>query len=174
MPFVTIPSGSIDIGDPITKDLWDKVKANEDDLNTRLTAVEGSAAKIEVFDGNVYLGVLASTLTGIFYYVAKENFTLTACRLRIYEKAPITGGTLEIDVKVNGTFNDTGMASVFTTRPSVNFATASDYDFSTNQVFDNTKINITANQVLRIDITSLPSTGGFLGKFYLQFYGEVS
>ena len=170
MAFVTIPSNAIDVGDPITKDLFDKVKDNFDDHETRIASLESGAAKVEVFDGVVFLGSLASTATGIFHFVAKANFTLTECRLRAFETSPPTG-TLEIDVKKNTTFDNTGMTSVFTTRPSINYTSAPDYAFSTNQVFDNTKINIVTDDVLRIDITSLP-TG--LGKFYLQFYGEVS
>jgi hypothetical protein len=171
MAFTTINPSEIDVGDPLKKDLFDKIKNSLDDLNARQLATESGISRVDVFDGPVLIGAFAVTATGILHAVASRAFTLTECRIRIFEKNGISSGTLEVDVKKNTTFNDTGMSSVFTTRPSINFATAADYDFSTNQVFDGTKIDIDPDDVLRIDITSLP-TG--LGKFYLQFYGEVS
>ena len=174
MAFVTIPASSIDVGDPLTSDTMNLIKNNEDDLNTRLTSLESGASKIVVLNETVLLGSLATTATGIHFYTAIQDFTITNCKIRIFEKSPITGGILEIDVKVNTTQSDTGMASIFTTKPSINFATASDHDFSTNAVFDNSKINMVTDSVLRFDITSLPSTGGNLGKFQIILFGEVS
>lgn len=171
MAFVTIPSNAIDVGDPITKDLFDKIKDNFDDHESRLNSVESGNARVEILEGPVLLGGLIVTATGLMHYVASRSFTLTECRIGIFEKNGISSGTLEIDIKKNTTFDNTGMVTVFTTRPSINYATASDYDFSTNQAFDGTKINIVADDVLRFDLTSIPAG---VGKFYIQFYGEVS
>lgn len=169
MAFTTIPSGSIDVGDAIKKELWDLVKDNFDDHESRIGSVEVQAAKILVFDSYIILGSIATTYTGMMYFRATQPFTLTGCVLKIFEIGSLTG-TLQVDVKKNTSFDNTGMVSVFTTKPSVNFA--SNYQEATNQVFDNTKISIATGDILRFDITSLP-TGGVLGKFYFVLYGEV-
>ena len=171
MAFVTIPSGSIDIGDPITKNLFDTIKANEDDLDARVTALSIGSALIRVFEDVCWSASSATTMTGRAYFVADQAFTLTSARIRIFEKGSLTGA-LEIDLKKNTTFNNTGMTSVFTTKPKITWASASDYNWSTNQVFNGASIAVAAGSVLRLDITELPT--GTLGKFYVEVYGEVT
>jgi hypothetical protein len=169
MAFVTIPSGLIDVGDAIKKELFDLIKSNLDDHETRISALATGQAKIDVFDFDIRLGSIATSYTGMVYYRARQAFTLSAVVLKIYEAGALTG-TLECDVKKNTSQDNVGMSSIFTTRPSIALASASDYDESTNQVFDNTKINIAVGDILRFDITSLP-TNGTIGKFMFNLYG---
>jgi hypothetical protein len=169
--FQVINSNEIEVGDPIKAELFSKIKNSLDDLNSRTTAVEVGSASIDVFDFTVLNASASSTFTGMAYYRAKQNFTLTGCEIQIFEKGSLTG-TLEVDVKKNSTPDDTGMSSVFTTKPSLVWASISDYAVSTNQVFDATKIAITSGTILRFDITSMPGSG-VLGKFRIQLYGEV-
>lgn len=172
MPFVTIPSNAIDVGDPITKDLWDKVKGNLDDLDQRLTGTETSQNQIVLFDALYINSSSAVTITGIDDTNALQNVTLTDCYVQIYEKGSLTGA-LEIDVKVNSTPDDTGMVSVFSTKPKITLASASDFDKSTNQIFDGTKVDVTEGFNIRLDVTEMPGSG-VLGKFRVVLVGEVT
>ena len=172
MAFVTIPSNAIDVGDPITKDLWDKVKENLDDLNSRTTSVEASQNQILIWSDQVLNAATITTGTGIDSYKAPFNLTITDASVQIYEKGLLTGA-IEIDFKVNTTPDDTGMTSIFTTRPKVTLAGASDYDTSTNQVLDATKTSIAAGSFIRFDVTEFP-TGGVLGQFYIVLKAEVA
>lgn len=171
MAFTALPSGSLDVGDPIKKELFDTIRSNEIDLDSRITSVEVSASRIIVFDETVINATSAATFTGLNYYRALQNFTLTGAELSTFEHGSLTG-SLQIDIKRNTSYNDTGMISVFTTKPSIAMASA-DYSVSTNQVFSGAQINITAGTILRFDVTSMP-TNGTLGKFRIQIYGEVT
>jgi hypothetical protein len=169
MAFTTIPSGSIDVGDAIRRELFVTIKDSLDDHEARILATEGVASRIIAFDSLILLGSSAPSVTGLMYFRATQPFTLTGMALKIFEIGTLSG-TLEVDIKKNTSFDNAGMVSVFTTKPSVNFA--SDYQESSNQVFDNAEIDLVVGDILRLDITSLP-TGGQLGKFYFTIYGEV-
>ena len=170
MAFVTIPSGDIDVGDPLKKDLFDKIKSNEDDLDSRVTSLEGGAGKVEVFNFPVVNASSASTLTGLSYWRASAAFTLIDAKVAIFEKGSLTG-TLEMDIKKNTSLDAVGMTTVFTTKPSIAIAGASDYDESTNAVFDSGQISVAVGDYLRLDMTALPSP--VIGKFYVFLIGEV-
>jgi hypothetical protein len=172
MAYVTIPGSSIEVGDAISKDLWDKVKGGLDDHEDRVNALENNQAKIIIFSGNVLGAVNAATITGRDYRVAQQDMIITDCYIQAYEVGSLSG-SLQIDIKTGADFDNTNLASIFTTKPSINYGTASDYDKSTNQAFDSGNTALSAGDVIRFDITSFP-TGGVLGKFYLYLVGEVS
>lgn len=175
MSFSSIPSSIIAAGKSATTTLFSLIKSNQDDLNTRLTLVEAGANKIIVFDNLVInAATLASggTATGIALWRAPSNFTLTDARVYIFTKGSLTGN-LEIDFKKSSTPDFTSSVSVFTTKPKVVYSTASDYEVSSNAVFDATNANISQNNFIRFDVTELPS-GGSIGKFGIVLYGEAS
>jgi len=171
MAFTTIPSALINVGKAIKKEIFSYVKDNFDDHETRINSLEGGANRVEVFNNTVLLGSISSTYTGIVFYEAQTAFTLTGAKVSIFETGSISSGTLEIDFKKNSSPDDTGMASIFTTKPSIDFTTASDYEESSNQVLDGTKTSISIGDFIRFDITSLPVG---LGKLRIVLYGEVS
>lgn len=170
MAFVTIDPALLDVGDPLKKEIFDAIKSNEDDLDTRLTSQEQGAGKVEVYNFVLGNATSASTLTGIAYYTAPSAFTLIDAKVGIFEKGTLTG-TLEMDIKKNTSRDDVGMTTVFTTKPSIAFAGASDFDDSSNTVFDSGQTAVALGDVLRLDITALPSP--VIGKFYVLLIGEV-
>jgi hypothetical protein len=171
MAFSTIISTTIQVGKAIKKELFDLIKGNFDDHETRINSLETGAAVKNIFEFLVFNASSASTLTGLYYYEAIQDFTLTDGFIRIFETGALTG-TLEVDIEVSTTdLDDTSFSSVFTTAPEIDFATASDYDASTNQVFNPTKVDIVKGNFLRINVLSMP-TNGVLGKFFVYAYGE--
>jgi len=172
MAFEVINAAEIEVGDPIKAELFNKIKNSLDDHETRINAQELSANRIIIFDAIILNAASASSFTGIMGGNCPQNLTLTDCYVQIYEKGSLTGA-IEIDVKRNTTPNDTGMVSVFTTKPKITYSGASDYDKSTNQVFNGAQSSITAGHHLRLDITELPA-GGTIGKFIVFLVGEVS
>jgi hypothetical protein len=163
----------IEVGDALKKELFDKIKNNDDDHETRLAQLETVAKKVEVFKQLVLNAASANTMTGLAYYKADEAFTLTSATITIFEKGSLTGA-LEIDIKKSTTNLDSAsFTSVFTTKPKITWASASDYAESSNQVFDNNKIDIEVGDYLRFDVTEMPASG-ILGKFILNVYGEIS
>jgi len=171
MAYSAITSTEIQVGKPVTENLFTKVKDNFISHEDRLVLLEAANSKIIVFDFPVLNAASATTFTGITYYRVPFAFTLTNCKVIIYEKGSL-GGTLEIDVKKNTSLDDTGMTSVFTTKPKITYASASDYDESSNAVFDAGEQDVVEGDYLRLDVTSLP-TGGVIGKFNVYLIGEV-
>ena len=171
MAFSSIVSSTISVGKAIKAELFSIIKNNFDDHETRINTVETNATKVNVLKFDFRNAASFSALTGAYYYEADQDFTITDGYLRIFEKGSLTG-ILQIDIKKSTTNLDgPSFTTIFTTKPSVNFATAADYDASTNQVFDPGQVSIQAGDFLRLDITAMP-TNGVLGKFLFTAYGE--
>ncbi len=168
MTYTAFTSTEIEVSKAIRQELFQKVKDNFEDHEARLVLISQNATKIEVFNADVRMGSYASSVTGILYHEALQDMNLIECAIQIFDLNGISSGILSIDVKKNSTPDNTGMVSVFTTAPSINFATALNYQrdtatFNTNQA-------IFKGEILRLDITSLPVG---LGKFRLLMIGEV-
>lgn len=171
MAFSTISSLVIAVGSAIKKELWDKVKDNFDDHESRLNAVETNASKISIWEDVFINGSQFSTGTNIDYYEATTVFTITNANFRIFTVGSNTG-FLEVDIKRSTTDNDDGsFVSIFTTKPKIDYSTAVDDDETTNQVFDAGQINIAIGDRLKFDITQTP-TSGVAPRFMLKVYGE--
>lgn len=171
MAFVTIDPNTIEVGDPLKKELFDRIKSNEDDHETRLNNLESTVAKIDFMKFMVVNASSASSFTGMYYYEANGSFTITDAFIRIFTKGSLSGN-LEIDIKVSTTdMDNASFTSIFTTTPKIDFSTISNYGKSTNQAFDATKINIQPGYFLRLDVTELP-TNGVISRFLIEAYGE--
>ena len=175
MAFVTIPDSIIQVGKAVTRTLFKTyVKDNLDDLNSRLGVVEGSSNKIIVYSEIVRNAASledGGTLTGLDYYRVPSSFGLIDCKVAIFTKGSLTGN-LEIDIQKSTTPDFTTSASLFTTKPKIAYATASDYDESSNAVFDATTKDVVEGDYLRLDVSELP-TGG-IGRFIIYLIGEAS
>lgn len=172
MPFSVIDSNSIKVGDAIKAELFTKIKDNFDDHESRINALSVSAGKVTVFKYLMLNGSNFPTATGLDYFQAIEDFTLTSAVIRIFEKGSLTGA-VEIDVKKSVTnMDNSSFSTVFTTKPKIDYSSASDYGFSINQAFNSGQIDIKAGDILRLDITETPSNG-VLPKMQLIIYGEV-
>lgn len=172
MAFTPLTSSELQPAKAVKSELFTTIKADLDDHETRISAVETNAGKIEIFSYTILNGLSSSTLTGIDYFIANADFNLLDAKVIMFEKGSATG-TLEIDVKLNTTsgFDPADYATVFSTKPSLVMSGASDYDESTNAAFSTTAVS--QGDYLRLDITSLP-TGGVFNKFRVHIYGEVS
>lgn len=171
MAFSTISSAVIAAGQAIKAELWGKVKDNFDDHETRINLIESSSSKLEIIKFYALNASDFSTATGLFYWESNDTFTITSAYVQIFEKGTLTG-TFEVDIKKSTTdLNSTSFTTIFTTKPSITFASVADYAKSTNQVFDPTKVSIVAGNYLRFDITQMPTTS-VMSKFLITVYGE--
>lgn len=171
MAFTPINSTAIQVGKPVTSDLFTTIKDNFDDHETRIAGQESGNARVVVFNFPVLNGTSSSTLTGLTYFRVPYDFTLTEARIIIYEKGSL-GGEIEFDIKKNTSLDDTGMTSVFTTLPKLTLASVSDYAESSNAVFDAGEQAVVEGEFLRLDMTELP-TSGIMGKWYIYLAGEI-
>jgi len=169
--FTAISALAITVGSAIKKELWDIIRVNFNNHETRLNAVESVLKKVPFIKFDLRNSASFSAATGLYYYESDDTFTITNVYLRIFEVGALTGN-FEIDIKKSVTDLDgVSFVSVFTTKPSVNLSTASDYDGSINQVFDVGQINVAVGDFLRLDITSMPANG-IMGKAMITAYGE--
>lgn len=156
-------------GDPVTGTGYNILVNDIIDHETRILALESGASKIYVWNDYVLNTFPSSSITGIDYWRAPISFTLTTAKIVIADKGSLTG-TIEIDVHLQSTMDTSGSSSVFSTKPSLDLTVAASYSESSNAVFSTT--SIAAGQFLRLDISSLPSSG-VMGRFYVVVFGEV-
>ena len=176
MAYNTIPSTLIQVGKAITRTLFSTyIKDNLDDLNSRILTVEATGGKVIIFDEIVINAATlesGGSISGLDIYRIPSSFDLIDAKIYIFEKGSLTGN-LEMDIKVSSSADFTSAVSVFTTKPKIDYSTASDYDESTNAVFDITNKVMTAGEYLKLDITELPANGS-IGKFGVYLIGEAS
>lgn len=125
----------------------------------------GGGGAVEVFNNTITIGSSASTITGINYFKAPSALSLGTVRLQIFTLNGVSSGNLSIDIKKNTTPDDTGMTSIFSVQPTVDFSTASDYAEDTGT---KSTSSVSSGDWLRLDITSIPS--GFLGTISVMVY----
>jgi len=175
MSFLTIPSSIIQVGKAIKAELFQyHIKPSLDDLNTRTASLESNQGQVVVFDGlvrNAATLEAEGSVTGLSIYRATQNFTLSDCKIGIFNTGSLTG-KIEINIRKASSLDDTAAVSVFTTRPSISYSGASNFDESTNAVFDTNNDDLVDGDYLFLDITELPSNGS-IGKFSIYLVGEV-
>lgn len=155
MAFEVIDPGEYTVGKAIRADLFRKIKVDLDDLDSRVTALGTGTGTIEIFNHEIYIGTNPNT-TGVVYWEAPVNLTLSECAIQIFARGVVTTGTLTIDIKKNTSPNPTGMTSVFTASPTINMASVSDYHRTTG-TFNSSLQALNAGDVIRLDVTSLPT-----------------
>ena len=159
MAFTALSTADIQVGKPTKKELFDLIRTNFDDHETRITANEATAnnpfpIRFEVLGD---YSTLTTPALGILYHRVNFDLTLTGAIIMIYEDG--TAGTVSTDIQMKrgaGAF-----ATVFSTKPSV-ASTGGDFSVSSNAVFSTTDID--AADILRLDISSAmtgPDIDGF-------------
>lgn len=168
MAYTPIPTGSIRVGDPITKELWDLLRSNFEDHEERLTVLGGGSGKISLFNTDIKIGSNASgILTGVLYYEVLQSCIITEGAIRLFTKSPATTGSLTVDIKKNTSTNPSGFNSIFSVAPTISMAAA---DYSRNAGTINPAMQtLNVGDILRVDITALPAG---LQRFMLLLIGE--
>lgn len=161
MSFVVINSSEIEAGDPVTQELFTKVKDSLDNHETRILSVEAASQSIFPIKFEVISAYASPATTGVIYERIFQNITLTSGKIFVVDAG--VSGTTEIDIKYKrgvGAFT-----SIFSVAPSVAFGLGDNY-LSTNGVLSTTAI--LSGDILRLDIT----TGQECSKithFYINF-----
>jgi hypothetical protein len=191
MAFTPINSTEIEVGDALKKELFDKIKGNLDDHETRINNFEAGSGKIDIFKFPVSLDSQRSSFNKVYSFIASQPMIVSECYIQIMKKEITSSydftGDIEINIRksTTGSFEDTDLVTIFTTRPSVDLDTDPDYTRSSNQVFDSNN-SLNTGDILVLDITAIPtifngsssvSTFFFQSPFTFNFYinctGEV-
>lgn len=156
MSFQTITTAEITTGEPVKNTTQTKIKDNFDNLDTRVTSLEGGGNTVYppiVMRVNGYYGEsgeLTIPATGFLKTTMNFNLTLTGVRILI-DNAGISGIT-EIDLKYKRGAG--AYTSIFTTKPSVSYSAGND-SISTNAVLNPSEVYLQAGDILRLDITTV-------------------
>lgn len=122
----------------------------------------GSGSYVEIFNVTVTSAMVAN---GYLHFKAPAALTFQTVAMQIFEKNGVATGSLTIDIK-KGT-NPGTMTTIFTTKPTLNFATAADYD---SDAGTQSVTTCSSGDYLRLDITAIPV---WAGSFQVRFYGTV-
>ena len=95
--FTTLPQALIEIGKAIKKELWQTTKDNMDDLDSRVSDVEGASSSTLPLD--FFVVGEGTVLDDAARLRCPFNITITGVRLRVAEAG--TSGTTEVDVLVD-------------------------------------------------------------------------
>lgn len=169
MAYSEITSSEVQIGKSFKKELADKIKDNFIDHEERLNALSVGSGPISIFNEDILNASTVMTLSGVLYYKAINDLQITKAQIQIFGKDGISSGTLDFDLKKSSTLGGT-FTSIFTTKPTINYATALAYD--SNDGVLNSGQSVLQDEIIRLDITNVPA--GVVTKFRVMVYGALS
>lgn len=170
MAYVAIPLSDIEAGKPVKEEIFDTIRANQEEFNTRITGVE-QVSKIDVF--NIRFGGDVSSYTAteiegrVPVFRASVGAQIVGFTTVLLESS--TSGTLEVEIDkstdegvnwtplLNNPVELTGTA-VGSVSGSVDWVDVASQSFA-------------QNDLLRVRITSVQVDQG---SFHLSIYGELS
>lgn len=154
MSYVTIDPVLIEVGEPTRKELFQGIKDNLDDHETRISTAENAVnVSREIsfpISGNYSLN---GVRVGAGYYKLISDIAVQA--VKIHQFKAYTSGTTEFDVLYKrgvGSFT-----SIFSVRPTV---TSANGDFYTSNNGTIVTQDLLVDDIIRVDITAV-QTGGF-------------
>lgn len=125
---------------------------------------------IDIINCPIILGSSGlSSLLGATYFRCPQFFTITAVEIQLFTKNGASSGNLELDVlkAPNLQGSPVDYASIMTTKPIINMATAADYDAAIG-VINSSLAEINGGQFIRVDLTQIPAG---LQSLHVRVYG---
>ena len=156
MAFSPIDSNTIKVGDPITSDTITLIKNNFDDHELRINSLATSGGTVFIINGDVSFVGFNISNPSIFYYKARQDFSINDFRVQLFTKQGLTSGDLVFDLQKSNDTNDSNFSTVLSSSLSISFLSASNY--SEHIASLNPSLNdVLTGQVLRIKVTNIPS-----------------
>lgn len=157
MAFTPISSSAIQPGDPITSDLFTKIKSNFDDHESRINTLSVGSAAIDLINEDFHIGEgITSSITGALFIESLNACNIVEIAIQLFNKDNASSGSLTVDVKKNTSTNPSGFTSVLSVLPTLNLATATNYQRQTGTI-NSSNQSLANGNILRIDITSIPA-----------------
>jgi hypothetical protein len=165
MAFLPIDLNTIKVGDPITRDLWLLLKDNMDDHELRINSLSTSGGTVFIFNGDVSFVGFNISQPNIFYYKARQDFSINDFRAQLFDKQGVSVGNLVIELEKSIDTDNANFSSILSTPISFDFATDLDYAEDV-ALIDSLQNSIFTDDVLRVKVTNIP--GGFSGNILLS------
>ena len=187
MAYIAYTSEEIEVGKSIKRSLWDKLKNNFSDHETRLDNVEQNSRKVVVANFSVtgYISHYESPeLVDILTFRAPADFNLLEFSITLTDStnafnsvgvAVVSSSVGLLELTILKSSNDgIDYVEILSTKPSIaegrNGKGLSSNDAgNTHAVFAD--VSVKQDDLLRIDVTSLKDT---TGSFQVTCYGEIS
>lgn len=178
MAFLTIPPSWLTVGEAIKKQLFQRIKEDLDDHETRIDSLEGGVNKVVVFNFEV-CGFLsnysASELVGIGTFKAPSNMIITEVKLTILNSSstPTTSssaGTLSIDLQKSSDGGAT-WSTILTGQPSISDGSFNAGAESGLVTFITGGEVLLLDEIIRVNVTSKKDSQG---SFLITVYGDLS
>lgn len=160
MSWQIINNSEIETGQPVSSSTQSKIKNNLENLQDRITTLEGGGNTVYpplTFRVNGNYTEDLTSFVNILKTTTNFNLTITGVRLLIDQAG--SSGKTEIDLLVK---TSSGYQSIFSTKPSV-LASAGDDSISSNAVLNPALTNVLAGSLLRLDLVE----GQTYGKNFL-------
>lgn len=151
MSYISINSNEINTGEPVSNTTQSKIKDNFDNLNNRVTSLEGGSSTVypplvlnvngDYFSMAGAKGVLTTTL----------NFNLTVTGVRLLIDKAGSSGTTQIDIEYKRGAGS--WTSILSTKPSLSY-TDGDNAISTDGVLNPGEVDLEAGDKIRLNISS--------------------
>lgn len=170
MAYTPLDLTDIQAGKPVKEELWDTVKSNQDDFNTRITGVE-QTAKIDVFD-IVYSGSISeynASEIGDRTPVFKAPVSAQIVSFVVTLLEASTSGNLEVEID-KSTDNGINWTPLLNNPVTVTGTTVGSISGTVDWV-DVPSQSFAQNDLLRIRITG---TQVDQGSFHVSVYAELS
>lgn len=159
MSYSPLDSNKLKVGDPISKSLLDQINFNLIDHEDRINSLQNTGGTVHVLNGDFSFLNFSISSPNIFYYTARQNFSVNDFRVRLFTKGSTTSGTLSFVLEKSANPNNANFNTILTQNLSFNLATDADYAekvASINSV-SNTN-NLVTGEILRIRVVSHPVT----------------
>ena len=169
MPFITIDPNKIKVGDPITSDILNQIKSNEDFLDSEITNIQTSLGSVTVINGDVSFVGYSALKPVISTHKVIQNFSVNNFRVQLFSKQGLVSGSLTLRLEKSVNTNEANFVTILNTDLVFNFATDTDYMEKVASI--NPLLNsVTTGNVLRIKVISLPT--GFNGDILISLSGQ--
>lgn len=154
MAFISIQQTMIEVGEPTRKELFQQLKDNLDDHESRLVIAENAVNTPQGIEfeivGNYHL---VGPVAGVLYKKIPSNILVQD--VKIHQFKGYNAGTTEIDLLYKRGADP--FVSIFSIKPTVTSANGDFYTSSNGAV---SVTDLEADDILRLDITSV-QTGGY-------------
>jgi hypothetical protein len=163
--FTPIDANKIKVGDPITAELLEDIKDNFNDHELRIQSLSTSGGTVFIFNGDVSFVNYSASRSDIFYYKARQDFSVNDFRAQLFTKDGIAAGTLVLRLEKASTTDFTTPTNMLDQDISFNFAT--DLNYSEKIAILNPAQNsMLTGEVIRVRVLSIPSE--FNGKILMS------
>lgn len=168
MAYTSINSSDIQVGKATKKELFQLIKDNLDDHESRLLALSGGSGKLSLVNTDIRVGSNATGfLTGALYYEIIQDCIATEVAIQLFEKGVASSGSLTVDIKKNTSTNPSGFNTILTAPPTISMA-SSDFTRATGTINPSAQ-TLNIGDIIRVDVTALPVG---LQKFRVVLVGE--